>query len=35
MIEFQDIEREFHELEKNDEWEENFRVSFLSLTNWI
>ena len=31
MIEFKEIEREFKELEENDDWEETFRVNFFSL----
>ncbi len=31
MVEFREIEKEFEELERNDEWEEIFRVTFCIL----
>lgn len=35
MIEFDEIEKEFDELERNDEWDEHFKVSNRPRYNFL
>ncbi len=35
MVEFHEIEKEYEELERNDEWEEIFRVNFNQFLRYL